>query len=99
MPEDFYKVGPPEDRRFDAVGLRAFEHDWSAWPGEPSPDVVMRSQMNLFYDIGAHLFGRNSRQALDYAMYFLERRVPVRATLKLEDSQRLLRMWIRDQGR
>jgi hypothetical protein len=87
MPEDFYKVGPLADRQLDAVGLRALERDWATWPGTPSPDVVRRSQFNLFYDIGAHLFGRNSRQALDYAMYFIERRDPVTVTLRRKDPQ------------
>ena len=74
MPEDFYKVGPPTNRQFDDIGLRALERDWAAWPGEPSDDLMDRSQFNLFHDIGVLLFGRNSRQALDYAMYFMERR-------------------------
>ena len=80
MPEDFYKVGPAANRQFDDFGLLALERDWAAWPGEPSDDVMMRSQFNLFYEIGIHLFGRNSRQALDYAMYFIERRQHVPLT-------------------
>ncbi len=71
MPEDFYKVGPPGNRQFDDVGLRAWERDWAAWPGEPSADVVTRSQFNLFYDIGLRLFGRKSRQALQLRDVFL----------------------------
>ena len=59
MPEDFYKVGPRSGRHFDDLGLRALERDWAAWPGEPSDDLMKRSQFNLFYDIGIHLFGRN----------------------------------------
>src|ERR1700722_8912165 len=50
------------------------ERDWAAWPGEPSEDLMVRSQFNLFYDIGVYLFGRKSRQALDYALYFMARR-------------------------
>ena len=76
MPADFCKVGPPDDRRFDDLGLRALEHDWAVWPGEPSEGLMQRSQFNLFYDIGVHLFGRSSGQALNYAMYFAERRQP-----------------------
>ena len=71
MPEDFYKVGPLDDRHFDDVGIRALERDWAAWPEEPSEDLMMRSQFNLFYDIGVHLFGRSSGQALRYAFYFV----------------------------
>jgi hypothetical protein len=88
MPEDFYRVGPLANRQLDALGLRALARDWAAWPGEPSPDVVARSQFNLFYDIGAHVFGQYSRQALDYAMYFMERRVPVSAKARPKDPQR-----------
>lgn len=47
--------------------LRALERDWAAWAGEPSDDLMQRSQFNLFYDIGVHFFGRNSGQAMDYA--------------------------------
>jgi hypothetical protein len=92
MPEDFYKVGPPEDRQFDSVGLRAIERDWAAWPGEPSLDVVTRSQFNVFYDIGVRLFGRNSRQALDYAMYFFEKREPAVPLLKAAGLQKRLQI-------
>ena len=59
MPEDFYKVGPVEKREFDDIGLRALERDWAAWPGEPSDDLMKRSQFNLLYDIGVRLFGWN----------------------------------------
>src|SRR5439155_470855 len=34
MPVDFYKVGPPNDRRFDDLGLRALGHDQAAWRSE-----------------------------------------------------------------
>jgi hypothetical protein len=50
MPEDFYKVGPAENRQFDRVRLRALERDWAAWLGEPSDDLMKRSQLNLLYD-------------------------------------------------
>ena len=73
MPADFYKVGPSDDRHFDDLGQRAFEHDWAVWNCEPSDDLMNRSQFNLFYDIGVHLFGRSSRQALQYAMYVMAR--------------------------
>jgi hypothetical protein len=88
MPEDFYKVGPPSNRQFDRLGLLALERNWVAWPGGPSPDLVARSQFNLFYDIGAQLFGGKSAQALDYAMYFMEKRPPVGAVLRRADPQR-----------
>src|SRR5213594_1471984 len=74
MPEDFYKVGPRANRHFDDLGLRALERDWAAWPGVPSEDLMMRSQFNLFYDIGIRFFGRHSSQALDYALYVMEKR-------------------------
>jgi hypothetical protein len=96
MPEDFYKVGPPDDRHFDELGLRALESDWAAWSGEPSDDLMMRSQFNLFYEIGVRLFGRNSGQARDYAMYFMERRPRVVQVLKLADPQRYFGFPLRD---
>jgi hypothetical protein len=73
MPEDFYKVGPRGNREFDALGLRALERDWAAWPGERSDDLIQRSQFNLFYDIGVRLFGRRSGQALQFAMQIMAR--------------------------
>lgn len=96
MPDDFYKVGPSDDRHFDELGLRAFEHDWATWPGEPSEDLIMWSQFNLFYEIGIHLFGRNSGQALDYAMYFIERRPRAVQVLKPADPQRYFGFQIHD---
>ncbi len=68
MPMDFYKIGLPQNRRFDDRGLRALERDLGTWPGELTDDLVKRSQFNLFYDVGVHLFGRRSRQALDFAL-------------------------------
>jgi hypothetical protein len=57
MPEDFYKIGPSENRRFDHLGLATLDRDWARWPGEPSEDLRLRPQFNLFYDIGVHLLG------------------------------------------
>jgi hypothetical protein len=89
MPEDFYRVGPAEKRQFDDVGLRALQRDWAAWSEEPSDDLMRRSQFNLFHDIGVHLFGRNSKQAFEYAMYFMERRKRTAPVLKAANPQRL----------
>ena len=90
MPEDFYKVGPAEKRQLDDLGLRALEHDWAAWSAEPSSDLMQRSQFNLFYDIGVRFFGRDSKQAFEYAMYFMERRNPAGPVLAPPDLQRNL---------
>ena len=98
MPEDFYKVGPAENRQFDHVGLRALERDWAAWSGEPSDDLIKRSQFNLFYEIGIHLFGRNSGQAREYALYFFEKRQPVTPILLSSDLQRALPFDTRPRG-
>jgi len=76
MPQDFYKVGPPNDRHLDELGLHVLARDWAAWPGEPSDDLMMRSQFNLFYEIGIHLFGRTSGQALQYALYLMAESKP-----------------------
>jgi hypothetical protein len=64
---------PADERRFDALGLRPLEQDWARWPGQPLGDLRLRSQFNLLYDIG-HLSGKNSGQAMDYAMYSMEKR-------------------------
>jgi len=96
MPEDFYKVGPASDRRFDEIGLRALERDWAVWPGEPSDDVIHRSQFNLFHEIGIHLFGKDSGQALDYAMYFIARRQRVAPVIRGPNAQRYLSVLVRD---
>jgi hypothetical protein len=96
MPEDFYKAGPPPDRQFDAVGLRALKRDLAAWPGKPSPDVVTRSQFNLFYEIGIRLFGRGSGQAMNFAMYFFERRRRYSPTIIPANPQKYFGLNIRD---
>jgi len=76
MPEDFYKIGPPGNRQFDELGLRTLQRDWATWQGEPSDDLMNRSQFNLFYDIGIRLFGPKSKQALNFAMYIMARPIP-----------------------
>ncbi len=68
MPEDLYKVGLSTNRQLDEFRLRGLERDRDAWQGEPSSDLVERSQFNLFYDIGIHLSERESRPGnRDYA--------------------------------
>jgi hypothetical protein len=88
MPEDFYKVGPAKKRQFDELGLAALERDRASWPGEPSSDLMQRSQFNLLYDIGVHLFGRNSKQAFEHAMYFMEQRNRMPPSVAAPDVQR-----------
>jgi hypothetical protein len=79
MPPDFYKVGPENERRWDTLGSDALARDFAAWPGPPSDDLMLRSQFNLFYDIGVHLFGRRSPEALQFAMNRIARREPAGA--------------------
>jgi hypothetical protein len=67
MPAEFYQVGPPENRRWDEIGLRAWVHDWAAQPGPPSDDLMLRSQFNLFQNIGARLYA-NRAEALRFAI-------------------------------
>lgn len=95
---NFYKVGPAGDRHFDDVGLSALEADWAAWSGEPSNDLIKRSQFSLFYEIGIHLFGRNSGQAREYALYFFEKGPPVTPILQSPDPQRALPFDSRPRG-
>ncbi len=94
--------GPP-DRwvvgQFDPlpiVGLHFLERNWAAWPGESSSDLIKRSQFNLFYEIGLRLFGRNSREAMDFAMHFLERRRRDARTPVPANPQRYFRLNIGD---
>jgi hypothetical protein len=68
MPVDSYKVGPQNDRRWDSVGLTAFARDCAAWPGLSGDDARHHSQFTLFRDIGAHLFGPHSREAVQFAL-------------------------------
>jgi hypothetical protein len=50
------------------LGLNSADRDWAAWLGKANEaDVILRSQFNLFRDVGFFLF-RDSRQALDFAM-------------------------------
>jgi hypothetical protein len=84
------------NRQFD---LNSFERDWAAWPGQPSDDLMMRSQFNLFHDIGSYLFGRNLREAFDYAMYFVEQRKPMAPVVNAVDGQRCLPFGLSTAGR
>lgn len=76
MPSDFYKVGPEDDLRWDSLGLDAYARDCAAWPGTPSDDLMHQSQFTLFRDIGGHLFGLHSREALEFAMNRVALREP-----------------------
>jgi hypothetical protein len=67
MPRRFYQVGPAESLRWDEIGLTAYARDCAAWPGPPSDDLMLRSQFNLFRDIGIYLY-RDSSEALRFAM-------------------------------
>jgi hypothetical protein len=99
MPEDFYKVGPSDNRHFDELDLHALERDWATWSEEPSGDVMQRSQFNLLYDIGVHFFGRKSKQALEYAMYFMETRERVVPIVRPPDPQSYLGLACDRMGR
>jgi hypothetical protein len=70
------------------VGLHFLESDFAARPGEPCNDLMNRSQFNLFYDIGVHLFGRSSGQAMDFATSFFERHLPHSPTLVPANPQK-----------
>jgi hypothetical protein len=67
MPIEFYQVGLAENRRFDEIGMRALARDWAVQPGAPSDDMMLRSQFNLFHDIGGYLF-KTPREAMRFAM-------------------------------
>jgi len=80
MPVEFYMVGPSGNMVWDDIGLKALARDWAAWPGAPSDDLMHRSQFNLFRDIGVHLFGGDSREALQFAMNRIALPEPTRPT-------------------
>jgi|SRR5882724_2867468 len=56
------------------VELRLRALDSYASQMEEFIEDARESQFNLFYEIGVRLFGRSSGEAMDYAMYFVERR-------------------------
>jgi hypothetical protein len=90
MPEDFYKVGPQHDRQWDSLGSHAYARDCAAWPGAPSDDLMDRSQFSLFSDIGDHLCGPRSREAIQFAMNGMALREP--APLIQLDPQLILNL-------
>jgi hypothetical protein len=88
MPQELHKVGPRSDLHWDTVGLNAYARDCAAWPGAPDYDLMHQSQFSLFRDIGGHLFGSSSRDALQFAMNRIARPAP---TIPTElDSQLIL---------
>jgi hypothetical protein len=71
MPEDFYKVGPVDDRKLDDVGFNAMARDLGTWLDGCTQDLITRSQFNFFYDVGAYLFKGSRGQARDFAMHMV----------------------------
>ena len=76
MPLDFYMVGSEGARRWDDLGLKTLARDCAAWPGAPSEDLANQSRFSLFREIGGHLFGADSRQAIHWAMNRMARPEP-----------------------
>jgi hypothetical protein len=75
MPEDFYKVGPSNDRQFDPIGWKAWQSDSSGRDRE-SADLMLRSQFNLLYDMGIRCFGQTPAQATQLARELVEKANP-----------------------
>lgn len=75
MPIEFYQVGAAENRRLDEIGMRALARDWATQPGAPSDDMMLRSQFNLFHDIGRYIY-KSRREAMQFAMSRVARPEP-----------------------
>jgi hypothetical protein len=75
MPPEFYQIGQPGNLRWDDIGLKALARDWAAWPGSPSDDLMLRSQFDVFRDIGSYLYG-DASEALRFAMGKIARPEP-----------------------
>lgn len=90
MPVDCYKVGPKHDSRWDTLGSNAYARDCAAWPGLSGEDARSHSQFTLFRDIGRHLFGPHSREAVQFALNRIALPEP-RASVPL-DPQLILKL-------
>jgi len=71
MPAEFYMIRSGGDLDFDSIGLRACQTDWPTWPERPSWDLIQRSQLNLFHDIGLLLFDGDSHSAIRFAQHLV----------------------------
>jgi len=71
MPDDFYRVGAPDNRKLDEVGYNAKARDYGVWLDGCTDELVTRSHFNLFRDVGSYLFKGDSRQALEFAMHMV----------------------------
>lgn len=90
MPPEFYKVGPQRDRQWDTLGLNAYARDCVGWPGLSDDDARCHSQFTLFRDVGGHLFGPHSREAVQFALNRIALKKP-RASTTL-DPQLILNL-------
>jgi hypothetical protein len=66
MPADFYRFWTGEMRTIDNIGILGRLRDWAAGISEPSEEMIMRSQYELFWRVGLLLF-KDPGQARDYA--------------------------------
>lgn len=95
LPDEFYKVGPVGNERWDELGLNACALDWLRWPGAPCEDLAQQSRFNLFWDIGAHLHGKQRGRASEFAGNMMAAATPPRSsTLGPSDPQLLLALQI-----
>ena len=74
MPMDFYKVGPPNNRELDAVGLKAWRSDWTDDAAKVSENWMRRTHFDLFYAIGVHCLQLGS--ATRFAAEMVEKTTP-----------------------
>jgi hypothetical protein len=71
MPVDFYKVGTPDNRVFDQLGLRIWRMDCAGCSEDSYTALAQRSQFNLFHDIGLQFFGGDSGRATRFASHLV----------------------------
>jgi hypothetical protein len=85
LPMELYKIGPSDALRWDDLGLNVCARDWANWPGKPTNDLLQQSHFNLFWEIGAHLYGTKGGRASEFAFSLMA--TPEPFPPKAEDPQ------------
>jgi hypothetical protein len=83
MPMDFYKVGPPDNREFDSIGLKAWRLDWTGCAGSHSEHLMQRTHFMLFYVLAVDCFEHRRGSATRFAIEMVEKCNPRQLPLLL----------------